>query len=188
MKKKLTMVVSLLLVMALSIGGTVAYLTDKTDAIKNTFTIGNVKIDLTETDVENNETPLANSYKMIPGNEIAKDPKVTVEAGSEACWLFVKIEKSKDFDTYITSAIADGWTQLSGVDGVYYIDQAAVTADTPYSVLKGDKVTVNTAVTQAMMDAIADKTVAEPTMTITAYAIQKAGFTTVEAAWAEVSK
>ena len=187
MKKKLTMVVSLLLVMALSIGGTLAYLTDKTEAITNTFTVGNVKITLAETNVDEGSAT-ANAYKMIPGNTIAKDPKVTVEAGSEACWLFVKIEKSKDFDTYITSAIADGWTQLSGVDGVYYIDQAAVTADTPYSVLKGDKVTVNTAVTQAMMDAIADKTVAEPTMTITAYAIQKAGFTTVEAAWAEVSK
>ena len=100
MKKKLTMVVSLLLVMALSIGGTLAYLTDKTDAIENTFTIGNVKIDLTETGATKgaNDELFKNSFKMVPGNEIDKDPTVTVEAGSEACWLFVKIEKSDKFD------------------------------------------------------------------------------------------
>jgi len=102
MKKKLTIVVSLLLVMALSIGGTIAWLTDTTDAIQNTFTVGNVKIDLTETDVEDNDTPLANSYKMVPGKTIDKDPTVTVEAGSEASLTSVW-QPLRMFQNFLTS-------------------------------------------------------------------------------------
>lgn len=48
MKKKLTLVVTcIVLVAAMVIGGTLAYFTD-TDNAKNTFTVGNVKIDLLE--------------------------------------------------------------------------------------------------------------------------------------------
>ena len=48
MKKKLTLVVTcVVLVAAMVIGGTLAYFTD-TDNAKNTFTVGNVKIDLLE--------------------------------------------------------------------------------------------------------------------------------------------
>ena len=49
MKKKLTTVLAIVLVVALSVAGTYAYLTSKTATITNTFTVGNVKIDLTET-------------------------------------------------------------------------------------------------------------------------------------------
>ena len=48
MKKKLTLVVTcIVLVAAMVIGGTLAYFTD-TDKATNTFTVGNVKIDLIE--------------------------------------------------------------------------------------------------------------------------------------------
>ena len=76
MKKKLTTVLAIVLVVALSVAGTYAYLTDKTATIKNTFTVGNVNIDLTEGTGE--------FYKMVPGTTIEKNPKVTVEADSEA--------------------------------------------------------------------------------------------------------
>ena len=82
MKKKITLLLSLVLAVAMGIGGTLAWLTAKTEAVKNTFTVGNINITLTET---------TTNYKMVPGQTIAKDPKVTVKAGSEACWLFVKI-------------------------------------------------------------------------------------------------
>ena len=49
MKKKLTTVLAIVLVVALSVAGTYAYLTDKTDAVENTFTVGNVDIKLAET-------------------------------------------------------------------------------------------------------------------------------------------
>ena len=39
MKKKIAVAVSLLLVLALSVGGTIAWLTDTSDKVVNTFTI-----------------------------------------------------------------------------------------------------------------------------------------------------
>lgn len=177
MKKKLTTVLAIVLVVALSVAGTYAYLTDKTAAIKNTFTVGNVDIDLAET--------TGNSYKMVPGNTISKDPKVTVTANSEDSYVFVKVEKSSNFDSFMTYAIADGWKALDGIDGVYYRVYSRTATDTTYDVLKGNKVTVNSDVTKAMMDGLTEATY--PTLTFTAYACQSAGFETAAAAWAELN-
>mgnify|MGYP004643770801 CR=1 FL=1 len=48
MKKKLTAIALVVALLAVAvIGGTLAYFTD-TDSAKNTFTVGNVKIDLIE--------------------------------------------------------------------------------------------------------------------------------------------
>ena len=91
--------------------GTWAWLTSTTPEVENVFTVGNVDIGLAETTGE--------SYKMVPGTDIAKDPKVSVEAGSEASWVFVKIEESSVLDDYIAYAIADGWIQLPGEEGVF---------------------------------------------------------------------
>ena len=187
MKKKLTMVVSLLLVMALSIGGTLAYLTDKTEAITNTVTVGNVKITLAETNVDEGSAT-ANAYKMIPGNTIAKDPKVTVDAQSEDCWLFVKVEGSENYSSFMEHKMATGWAELNGVANVY-VYEGTINKGTAISVLDGDKVTVKTSVTQKMMDDITDttKNVNEPTLTITAYACQKANVADAAAAWAALN-
>ena len=120
---------------------------------------------------------------MVPCNTISKDPTVTVKANSEACWLFVEVTESENLDTFITYAIADGWTELKS--GVYYREVSASDVDQPFSVLKGDAVTVNNTVTKEMLTA---KDFANPTLTFQAYAIQKDHFTTAAAAWAEVSK
>lgn len=176
MKKKLTTVLAIVLVVALSVAGTYAYLTDKTGPVVNTFTVGNVDIDLTET--------TGNSYKMVPGTPIHKDPKVTVEAKSEACWLFVKVEKSANFDDFLTCNMAEGWTALEGVDGVFYRQVEAGAADQDFAVLANDTVTVKPDVTKAMMDGLTDAT--RPTLTFTAYACQTAGIDTAAQAWDEV--
>lgn len=182
MKKKATIaVVALALVLCFAIGGTLAWLVDKTDKVVNTFTYGDINIKLSET--------TGNKYKMIPGNDITKDPKVTVEANSEACWLFVKVEKSDNYGSYLADyTIADGWTALDGFAGVYYreVDAATDLSGTSYQVLAGDKVTVLESVTKSMMVDIKNGTVAEPTLTFTAYAVQKDGFDTAASAWAEI--
>lgn len=174
-KKTIALVLALVLIVGAAIGGTVAYLTDKSTPVTNTFTIGKVDIDLTET---------TSDYKMIPGNTIAKDPKVTVTAGSEDSWVFVKIEESTNLDTYISYAIATGWTALPDVDGVYYREYTG-SAAASYDVLKDNQVTVNSSVTTAQMQA-ADTSA--PTLTFTAYAIQKANVADVTTAWTEVNK
>lgn len=173
-KKTLALVLALTLLVAGVVGGTLAWLTDQTAEVKNTFTVGDINIDLTETNRD---------YKMVPGNKLDKDPTVIVKAESEACWLFVKVTESENLKNFITYAIAEGWTELQ--DGVYYREVPASNADQTFSVLKGDAVTVNSDVTKEMLTA---KDFANPTLTFQAYAIQKAHFDTPAAAWAEVSK
>lgn len=176
-KKTFIIALCLALVVAFAAGGAIAWLTATTGTVTNTFTVGNIDIDLTETTTD---------YKMVPGNTIAKDPKVTVKAGSEACWLFVKIEKSANLDTFITYAVADGWTALTGVDGVYYRAVAATTADTPFDVLAGNTVTVKDTVSKANMDGLTAETY--PTLTFTAYAVQSANVATAADAWTKIGQ
>ena len=175
-KKTLALVLALTLLVAGVVGGTLAWLTDRTAEVKNTFTVGDINIGLTETTTD---------YKMVPGNKLDKDPTVTVKANSEACWLFVQVTESENLDTFITYAIAEGWTALPGVDGVYYREVPASDADQTFSVLAGNAVTVKSDVTRTMLETA--KTDA-PTLTFQAYAIQKDHFATADAAWAEVSK
>lgn len=178
---------ALVLVIGCVAGGTVAWLVAKTDPVVNTFTYGDINIELAET------KPVNQQAKIIPGVDIEKDPKVTVKANSEACWLFVKVEKTGTFvDGKVTYAIADDWTKLTGVDSVdnvYYREVGAVTADTSYYVLKGSTeypngvVTVSENLTKDEIKNITSK----PTLTFTAYAVQKEGSADAAAAWAKVT-
>ncbi len=173
MKKKVLSIVAVVLVLCCAIGGTLAWLTDKTDPVVNTFTVGDINIELTET---------TTNYKMVPGNTISKDPKVTVKANSEACWLFVKVEKSTNFDQYLSYEMADGWTKLE--DGVYYREVSAITANADFAVLKDNQVKVLDTVTKTMLEAAKTDT---PTLTFTAYAVQKDNVTSVTDAWAKAN-
>lgn len=166
-KKSLALVLALAMIVVCVVGGTLAWLTDKTAPVKNTFTYGDINITLAES--ENLD------LKMIPGYTIDKDPKVTVLAGSEKCYLFVKVEKSNNFDSFMTCVMADGWYQLkdasgNDVSGVYYREVETSTANQEFAVLKNDQVTVKTDVTKTMLNALtADN---YPTLTFTAYACQ----------------
>ncbi len=188
-KSLLAMFMAVVLAMGAMIGGTLAYLTQKTDPVVNTFTYGDINITLTETEgTELSEN--TRQFKMIPGETIAKNPIVTVKAGSEACWLYVKLEKSENFDEFMTFAMADGWTQLPGYDDVWYWTEhlEATTADTPYQVIKDNTVTVKPEVTKTMLNALTDET--RPTLTATAYAVQysatQEALSSAENAWKQV--
>lgn len=177
-KKTIAVVLALVLVICCAVGGVLAWLTATTAPIKNTFTVGNVKIALAES--ENLD------LKMVPGQDITKDPVATVKANSEACYLFVKVVKSANFDDFMTYTMADGWNQLKDADGndvsgVYYRKVGTATTDTTFNVIEDNMVKVKGAVTQSMMDNLTDGTL--PTLTFTAYACQSAGFETAAAAW-----
>ena len=161
---------ALVLVIGCVAGGTVAWLVAKTDTVVNTFTYGNINITLAET--------AGTNYKVIPGTVIEKDPKVTVKAGSEACYLFVKVEKVGTF-TGISYEIADGWTELES--GVYYRLVDAVTADTSFEVIKGNEITVSETLTKENIPS------AQPTLKITAYAVQKENIPDAKTAWEKVT-
>ena len=189
-KKSLALVLALAMIVVCVVGGTLAWLTDKTAPVKNTFTYGDINIKLEETGATvAADGSATKEFKMIPGYTIAKDPKVTVKADSEKCYLFVKVDKSTNFDTFMTYTMATGWTALDGVDGVFY--RVVDTADmgTAYSVLANDKVTVRGDVTKAMLNGLTEAT--QPTLTFTAYACQYnssngTNFTPAQA-WAKVN-
>lgn len=171
------------LIVCATVAGTLAWLTDTTDPVVNTFTVGDINITLTES--KNLD------LKMVPGQPIEKDPKVTVKAGSEACWLFVKVDKSVNFDGFMTFEMADGWIALSGYAGVYYRNVDATNADTGFDVLKDKKVMVLETVTKTKLEGVknADGTPNKnaPTLTFTAYAVQKDGIADAATAWGKVT-
>ena len=186
--KTLVLALVLMMVVGATIGGTLAWLTDTSEQVVNTFTDSDIDIELSEN--------TGNTYKMVPGYDISKDPEVTVKAGSEKCYLFVKLEKANNFDSFLTYEIADGWTPLTDAnndgiadDGVYYRIVEASDKDQLFSVLKGDKVTVLDSVTKTMMDGLSEANY--PKLTVTAYASQyqknaETAFT-VNQAWTNIS-
>lgn len=164
-KKGLALVLALTLLVVGVVAGTLAWLTAKSDTVVNTFTTSDIKVELEET--------TGTDYKMIPGYTISKDPKATVLSGSEECYLFVKLDKSADFDTYLEYAIADGWTKGDGTDiptNVYYRVVAASSSDQAFDVIKDNQVTVKDTVTKEMMNGLTANTY--PKLTVTAYASQ----------------
>lgn len=174
--KAFAAVLALVLVLGCALGGTVAWLVAKSDPVVNTFTYGDININLEET--------TGSSYKIIPGVDIAKDPKVTVKADSEACWLFVKVDEVGTFVAdKVTYSVADGWTALTGQPGVYYREVGAVTADTDFYVLKDNVVKVSDTLTKEDIKGITT----QPTLTFTAYAVQKDGIADAATAWSKIS-
>ena len=104
MKKRIITLALVVALVATCFGGTYAYLKD-TKAVKNTFTTGNVYIELTETET-------FNERKLFPGDVITKDPVITLKTGSENAYVAAKV---------IVSAKAD-LTTLIGIAGTDMID------------------------------------------------------------------
>ena len=176
--KTFVAMLALVLVIGCAVGGTVAWLTAQTDSVVNTFTYGDINIDLKET--------TGNDYKIIPGVDIEKDPKVIVKANSEACWLFVKVKKEGTFVTNkVTYFIADDWKKLNGTENVYYREVDAATTDLEFNVLKDNKVTVSEKLTKAEVKNITAEN--QPKLTFTAYAVQQDGIADADTAWAKAN-
>lgn len=186
----LVLVLALALIVGVAGGATFAWLTATSDTVTNTFTYGDISIKLKE------ET--GSDYKIIPGVDIEKDPKVTVEAGSEACWLFVKVDE-KNWPEFadgegenavrkVKYDIADGWTKGDGTNipaNVYYREVAAKDAAQEFPVLKDNKITVSDTLTKIEISGISTKPT--PKLSITAYAIQKDGMDSAAQAWATIT-
>lgn len=185
--KVVVLLLAVVLVFGCVAGGTLAWLIASTNTVTNTFTVGDIDIDLTEKVNGQSQSALTSAvtndgFKMIPGTDLAKDPMVTVQANSEACWLFIQVTAANGValsgqstaNDYITYTMADGWTAVPNHAGVYYRQVSANTADQPFEILKDNKVHVLDTVTKAMM-ATAETT--KPSLAFTAYAIQSEGLT-----------
>jgi len=192
--KALLLSLCAVLLVAASVLGTIAYLSD-TEAVTNTFSVGSVTITLDEKDVDNDTNTAdnvtvdgvirdkANGYKLLPGHQYDKDPIVHVDSTSEDCYLFVivkneiaNIESDADGDKKVADQIdANGWKKVGETaDGSLYV--YGTVAD-PTAVKGGENKTVFTTfkidgdVTNTVLAKYAGKTIV-----VTAYAVQKDGF------------
>ena len=185
--KAFAVILAAVLILGGTIGGTMAWLIDDTTAVKNTFTDSDVDI------VFNENT---NNYQMIPGHTIDKDPTVTVNANSEKCYLFVKIDESENYGDYLKYAVKiDGdkeWRTFEDankntVKGVYYRIVEKSESKQTFSILgsgsydngsdgsfswSDNQVLVKPEVTKEMMNAIKENAESKPTLTFTTYAVQ----------------
>ena len=99
-KKKITAIAVVVAAVAIAIvGATLAFFTDETEVVENTFTVGDINIDLDEVSTSEYGTPSEagervkkNEYKLIPGHEYTKDPTTYVEAKSEPCFVEMKVK------------------------------------------------------------------------------------------------
>lgn len=187
--------ISLVLVMMMAaVGGTIAWLTDSTDEIKNTFTVGNVDIDLTET--ANNSSNDGWEAELNPGSVYVKDPKVTVIKGSEECYLFVEVTQPKTIENILEYTLWMDvsptqheltWTKGDGSDipaNVWYTtisETLTANSNLVIELLKDNQVKVSENLTNQNMPS------KDLTLSFKAYAAQTANMT-AQQAWTEVSK
>ena len=206
MKKKLMTVLALVLVIAMSVAGTYAYLTSA-DKVVNTFTVGDVQIKLDEAKanadgslVPNADRVKANSYKLLPGHTYNKDPMVTVKAGSESSYvkMTVTFTKAAELDAIFAPTGADMTNIFNGYDSTNWIYKGN-TKDTENNTRTYEfwyKETVAAPNADVALDALFDsitvpggikndqlKTIEGMTITVNAYAIQADGFTDAADAW-----
>lgn len=177
------------LLVAASILGTMAYLTDNAK-VENSFTLGKVEITLTEAKVDekgkaDNSVPrvVENSYKLVPGLTYDKDPTIYVKDNSEDSYLFVKVEDGiktleNESNTVEDQMVASNkWKKVAGTSNVYVYtgggsDPYSVTANEGKDGIKVfEHFTVrNTATKQDLIDNEKNKII------ITAYAVQANGW------------
>lgn len=195
MKKKLLIALAIVMVIAMSVTGTLAYLTANTGAVKNTFTVGKV-FDEEDSDTNKNfellehgitgkpgeytltaEEVSENEYTVMPGVNIPKDPFVRVNSpvGVDV-YLFVEVVDGTGEQLTVTVDSAK-WTKLAGVTGthggdVYTLASGRLTAGSTLDathILADDEIVV------------ANATIVAPgQVTFYGYLIQAAGFTSAE--------
>lgn len=175
---------ALTMVVGCAVDGTVAWLVSESESSVSTFTLGDINIKLTG---ESESQPL----KIIPGVDIKRSLKVTVEPNSEACWLFVKVEGTNwshfpdaNGTAKVSYSVAGGtndWKALDNYPGVYYREVSAEDAKTGVEYDVNGVVAVSKELTKAEVNSIASGT--QPQLSFTAYAVQRYSFEDAAKAW-----
>lgn len=193
--KALLLTLCAVMLMAASVLGTVAYLTDQTDAVVNTFTVGSIFDDDEDSGIVlleheavdpdgdgvyalNTKEVSANTYVVYPGVNLPKDPFVRVTGLNAQAYLFVEVVDNTCSALTVTVDTAK-WTAttLTGQNGgtvyVYAVNGGKLTQDlTDTCILADNKIDV------------ADAQISDPgTVTFYAYIVQASGFASASAAW-----
>lgn len=214
-RKILVSLAALALVAAISIGGTLAYLTAQS-TVKNTFTVGKIGMTMDEALVNENGEPVTksddgtltvvkdakeatrvneNSYKIMPGHTYTKDPTIYVTARSEASYVFIAVKN--DVAAYEAATVSGGYTRIDAqiMANEWIAATDITTAPTGYTIYyKAQAATGEARVTLPIFNnfKIADN--AESVegyadfagkVNIFAFAVQQDGFTGYANAWTE---
>lgn len=203
MKNRKVMTVMVLALVAIFASGvTLAYFTDTSDTVENTFTMGNVEIELDEAKLNEVIAPSGTTWtaltervntnvytNLYPGAVLPKDPTV-YNVGTNPAYIRVLVtlaapnadfeELLEDSATLWNETLGAGWVLASAVNGVYTYNYTDV-------VLKGDIVPpVFTSVTiPAEFDNAAMTSINGFTINVVAEAIQAQGFDNVIEAFDE---
>lgn len=205
-RKALLLTFCAVLLVVASVLGTIAYLTSQ-DEVKNTFTVGQVAINLDEakvnpdgTQVANADRVKANSYKLLPGHTYTKDPTVTVLKGSESSYIkmTVTFTKAKELDAIFAPNGAELTSIFKGYDSANWIAKGN-TKNTTANTRTYEfwyKAAVGAPDADVALDALFDfitvpnditgkqlATIQGMKITVNAYAIQADGFKTAKEAW-----
>lgn len=212
--KALLMSLCAVLLVAASVLGTMAYLTDSKD-VKNTFTVGNVAIKLDEAKVDENGNPVdkdgkvvdkteaprvtENKYKLLPGHVYVKDPTVTVVAPSVESYVRMKVtfNKANALDAIFAPTGADLTSIFGGYDAATWIYKGNTKEGDTRTYEFWYKTTVDaTAAAQTLEPLFTSiivpgtinndqlKSIDGMTINVNAYAIQADGFKDAAEAWA----
>ena len=116
------MMVTICLIAVVGVGATLAYLTDTTETLTNTFTLG-------KTDIEIDEPEWEEPEDIVPGQEIAKDPTVTVMAKSVDSYVFMSVSgidamEAAGFEVGEFNAAWVKADDAEGKDGIYVYSDA----------------------------------------------------------------
>lgn len=209
--KALLMACCAVLLVFASVIGTLAYLTDTTEKVTNTFTVGKVDISLDEACAEGSQTNDKNGYKLhlVPGVPVEKTPVVTVLEGSEACYVRIMmtinnaravkgILGDQDISTLFMTGTDEGfndadWTVMDAVQ-----EGDTLTVELRYNNKVATNGTLNAPFTDFVIPATATNTQIENLnnentpfeIALVAHAIQADGFeenSTLDTIWSKFS-
>lgn len=229
-KRTIALLMAVVMLFGMTVAGTLAWLQAESETVTNTFTVGDINIKLDEADVnlnildgegnvigvkytefvdeENNEVATVekanrvqeNEYKLIPGSEYFKDPMVTVEAGSEPCYVYITVIESNNDNDIIEWELADCWVNVK--DNVYVyadaddvpvvVDAMDALVDDIY-IIAGNEIAISEDLTKTEIEALdgvavdgsaaPDEVNARPKLVFNAFAVQSANMTDAVAAW-----
>ena len=173
MKKTLTIALSMVLVAAIAVTGTLAFLTDESDPLVNRFTFGNTEVEIAEPkwDAALAENGVDGAMKVVPGQTVDKDPTITVK-GSEEVYVYAYVNNA--LADYVTiGAISANWTPVVGLDGLYrYNTTVTPAADGTTLEPLFETVTISDGINQEMLEE--NNPFTNGTITVQAYVHQAA--------------
>ena len=166
-KSIIILIVGIILFIA-TLNSTIAWLKSESKMLISKFTNGNIQITLTDEDLNENNTL---NYEIIPGTTVEKNTYVTVNEGSEDCWLFVEIEQTDNFNDFMSYTVEEGWQLLEENSNIYYKEITKNNDNQVFNIIKDNIINVNSELTQEQCKNLNENNY--PSISIAAYAIQR---------------